>query len=312
MRTLALTLAVWLAAAAPTLAQEAEPDIEAQVEVQSEVDAPPPEYERLVTEALEESAAGRWAEARALFTQAHEAYPNARTLRGIGVVSFELRDYVAALRALRAALEDERRPLTDAQRAEAEQVIERARAFVAIYTVDALPEDARLIVDGHPATLEPDGTLLLGVGEHDLTVRLPSHDSDARLTVRGGEEGRLPVVVAALPMTAPEPAAPPPPLEASEPPLAAWVMAIGGGAVALVGGVLLALGLADVARVENASVGTEWSELQASYSRAPVLTGLGAGLLGVGGAVGVGGGVWLAASSGGAEGSAMLRLRGTF
>ena len=42
MRSLALTLAVWLAAAAPTLAQEAEPDVEAQAEAQVEVDASSP------------------------------------------------------------------------------------------------------------------------------------------------------------------------------------------------------------------------------------------------------------------------------
>ena len=71
---------------------------------------PPPEYQELIRQALEESSANRWAEARVFFRQAHEAFPNARTERGIGMVSFELRDYTDAVRHLTRALDDPRRP----------------------------------------------------------------------------------------------------------------------------------------------------------------------------------------------------------
>jgi outer membrane protein assembly factor BamD (BamD/ComL family) len=48
----------------------------------------------LIGDAVAEYEAGHYQEARALFRQAHEKQPTARTLRGIGMASFELRDYV--------------------------------------------------------------------------------------------------------------------------------------------------------------------------------------------------------------------------
>ena len=54
----------------------------------------------LIGDAVAEYDAGHFQEARALFRQAHEKSPTARTLRGIGMCSFELRDYVEAARAL--------------------------------------------------------------------------------------------------------------------------------------------------------------------------------------------------------------------
>jgi len=61
-------------------------------------------------DAVAEYEAGHYQEARALFRQAHEKSPTARTLRGIGMASFELRDYVEATRALTASLRDVRPP----------------------------------------------------------------------------------------------------------------------------------------------------------------------------------------------------------
>jgi hypothetical protein len=110
-------------------------------------------YRTLVDAALEESAAGRWEEARALFRQAHEVSPNARTLRGIGMASYELRDYAEAVRMLAGALDSTVTPLTEEQRAQVTELLGRARAFVGRYEVD-LPEGASLSVDGAAATLE--------------------------------------------------------------------------------------------------------------------------------------------------------------
>jgi len=73
---------------------------------------------------------GRWQEARALFQQAHEEYPNARTLRGIGMAAFEMRDYVGAYRALMQALASEERPLTRRQRRATQALLEETRAFI--------------------------------------------------------------------------------------------------------------------------------------------------------------------------------------
>lgn len=61
------------------------------------------------------------------------------------------------------------------------------------------------------------------------------------------------------------------------------VLLVSGGAVAVAGGVMLGLGLADRASVEDAPMGTAWSEVAAAAERAPVLEvsgvlGLGIGL----------------------------------
>src|SRR6185295_14720316 len=65
----------------------------------------------LLARAIAEYDAGRFLEARALFRRAQQESPSARTLRGIGMASFELRDYVAASRALGMSLKETRHPL---------------------------------------------------------------------------------------------------------------------------------------------------------------------------------------------------------
>src|SRR4029453_8230163 len=84
----------------------------------------------LIGDAVAEYDAGHFQEARALFRQAHEKQPTARTLRGIGMCSFELRDYVEATRALTASLREQRRPLTSEQKRHAEALLARAATLV--------------------------------------------------------------------------------------------------------------------------------------------------------------------------------------
>src|SRR5262245_19269943 len=128
----------------------------------------------LIGDAVAEYDAGHFQEARALFRQAHERQPTARTLRGIGMCSFELRDYVEATRALTQSLREQRRPLTSEQKRHAEALLARAHTFVGRYTVKVKPEGASLFVDGKPADLETDGVLLLPFGRHQLSLRCPS------------------------------------------------------------------------------------------------------------------------------------------
>lgn len=164
-------------------------------------------HRQLLADAVAEYNAGRYAEARALFRQAHEGSPSARTLRGIGMAAFELREYVEALRALNAALEAESRPLTDEQRQHVDSLIARANAFVGRYRVRLSPDEASLSVDGAPARLEPDGTLVLNLGEHELVARCPGCTAETRtVRVRGGEEEEMSFELRAEPAE-PEPAA---------------------------------------------------------------------------------------------------------
>ncbi|MCZ7679746.1 MAG: sigma 54-interacting transcriptional regulator [Sandaracinaceae bacterium] len=68
------------------------------------------QYRALIEEAVVEFDAGRFPEARSLFLRAHDLAPNARTLRGVGMASFEMRDYVEAYRALSSSLDETVRP----------------------------------------------------------------------------------------------------------------------------------------------------------------------------------------------------------
>src|SRR5262249_7114724 len=147
----------------------------------------------LVDQALSESAAGRWEEARAAFRKAHALYPNARTLRGIGMVSYEIRDYVDAVRELELALAQPRRALDDTQRREASALIEQARALIARYTTAGLSAATSIAIDGRPAQLEANGVILLAIGEHRIQIRDGARSGESRVTVRGGESGALPV-----------------------------------------------------------------------------------------------------------------------
>ena len=158
----------------------------------------------LIGDAVAEYDAGHFQEARALFRQAHEKSPTARTLRGIGMCSFEMRDYVEATRALTASLRETRRPLTSEQKRHAEALLARAHTFVGRFTIKVKPEGASLFVDGHPAELEPDGVLLLAFGRHQLSLRCPScapTEKDEDLTVSGGEHKEIELALAPAPPT---------------------------------------------------------------------------------------------------------------
>lgn len=152
---------------------------------------PSEEYERLVGAAVQEFNASQWVEARALFRQAHEISPNARTFRGLGLTSFELGDYVRALRAFRAAAADPRRPLSARQRTGIERLIERALRFVGVFEVE-MPELASITVDERPIEAEPDGSIVLGLGAHVFVVSRAGRESERQVVhVEGGERRSL-------------------------------------------------------------------------------------------------------------------------
>lgn len=149
-------------------------------------------YAQLINEAVGEFDAGRWEEALALFRAAHEVIPNARTLRGIGMAAFELRQYVDARRALEQALTDTRRALTPEQRRHVQGLLDRARTFTGRFRVRATPPDARVTIDGASPTLEPDGSLLLAIGSHEVAASMAGYRAARRpIAVRGGEDEEL-------------------------------------------------------------------------------------------------------------------------
>lgn len=149
-------------------------------------------YDALIEGAVQEFAAHRFQEARALFRQAHHVSPNARTLRGIGLCSYELREYVEAYRALTAALDDPRRALTDEQRAQVQSLLAATGRFVGVFRLDMTPADASVSVDDVEATIESDGRLVLPLGSHGIDARASGFVTTSRtLEVVGGESETL-------------------------------------------------------------------------------------------------------------------------
>lgn len=155
-------------------------------------ESPSDEYGRVIDEALAEFASRNYVEAHALFLRAHAIEPNARTLRGLGVVSFELRRYAACVTYLDAALVAEVRPLDGTLRSSAERLRERARSFVGELWLTLAPAEATIQVDGFPVERPPAGApLWLDLGDHTLRFEAEGYAAQQRgLTVRGSEANR--------------------------------------------------------------------------------------------------------------------------
>jgi tetratricopeptide (TPR) repeat protein len=203
-----------------------------------------PAYRKAIKEGLAEFSALHFEEARSLFRRAHDISPNARTFRGIGMTSFELRDYVAAVRNLSAALKDSRKPLSSEQRKNAQDLLERSRALVDVYLLAVSPHEARVLIDGRAPELDDDGTLLLGVGQHNLEVSAPDMVMRSLpINVRGGERKELSVtleptfVASASPTDAAGVEAPAKPRSdvASNKVATIWLLAGGGAALLAIG-----------------------------------------------------------------------------
>jgi tetratricopeptide (TPR) repeat protein len=179
------------------------------VVVASPVRADPPpssEYTQRVNEALAEFEMNHFEEAREQFKRAHELYPNARTLRGLGMVEFELRHYQISIRFLEQALESTVKPLSDSLRAETQDLLGRARGYVGELRVAVEPPGASVSIDGLPVDVAEAPTLMLEVGDHHLDVRATGYMGQTRrITVEGNSHQELELRLELLP-TEPEPA----------------------------------------------------------------------------------------------------------
>jgi hypothetical protein len=146
------------------------------------------EYTALIEEALSEVRDNHFVEARALFARAHALYPNARTLRGLGMMSYELRAYAESIDFFEQALSSDEKPLDASLRKDAEALMKRARRFVATLRLAVNPPNLQVTVDGKDARVTPVGALRVDAGTHTLGFHAPGYDSQNRkLDVRGGE-----------------------------------------------------------------------------------------------------------------------------
>ncbi|MET0388012.1 MAG: hypothetical protein ABW321_18715 [Polyangiales bacterium] len=135
----------------------------------------PPTYYQLVDSALREYHARRYAEAKTLMHQAHAVWPNARTYRGLGKVSFELAHYRDAFVYLDQAQRSRLQPLDAAMREDAEHVKRLAQAQLVPVELRLVPSDAVVRVDGAIETSARTGRLVLDPGVHTVEVSAPGH-----------------------------------------------------------------------------------------------------------------------------------------
>jgi hypothetical protein len=156
-------------------------------------EAPEPAgYRETIEQALSEYGHQNYEEASTLFSRAHALYPNARTLRGMGMAAFELRRYEESANQLEAALASQVRPLDGELRSETSALLSRARGFLAVVNVEIKPTTATLLLDGQP--VKPGNELNLRLGEHVLEVRAEDYRPERRtLRVHGGEVLRIEV-----------------------------------------------------------------------------------------------------------------------
>jgi hypothetical protein len=152
--------------------------------------AKPDEYKKAIEGAVLEFDSGNWAEARVLFEHAHALRPSARTLRGMGKVSFELKEYVRAEKELNAALLELRSPLSEQQRHELLGLLLRITKFIGRLTIRVKPPEAAasIMLDG----ARVEGELKLDLGPHELSIQAPGYRSLHRtISVEGGKTTRL-------------------------------------------------------------------------------------------------------------------------
>jgi hypothetical protein len=161
-------------------------------------DEAPQGYQQAIAQALSELEASNFPEALEEFRRAHALFPNARTLRGLGMVEFELRNYAECVQLLQESLASAVKPLDAKLRADTETLLARARRYLGEVRVETDPSSATLIVDGSIVPVGKHGAILLEVGEHTLEVQSPGHAPATRVVqVRGGTRHELHISLSA-------------------------------------------------------------------------------------------------------------------
>jgi tetratricopeptide (TPR) repeat protein len=153
---------------------------------------PRDDYRELVRRALAAFDLKHWDKARELFSAAHEIEPNARTLRGLGMVAFEMEDFVQAYKLLYQSLHDRRRPLEGALREKTEDLLKRTRLLVGRVRMSVTPDESLVRMDGE--SVDPTAELWVTIGLHLLTVEARGYETKKiSLDIRDGDDQQIEV-----------------------------------------------------------------------------------------------------------------------
>jgi len=156
-------------------------------------------YRALIAKALQEYSLGHWAEARVYFSDAHAIWPNARTLRGLGMACYEARAYDESIDFLQRALENRVQPLTTKLATEARELLDQATRFVGRVVVDVQPSIGAVTIDSKPVQTRSDGSIFINPGEHQLDVTASGYELVHRkFVVDPGQRLRLHVELISL------------------------------------------------------------------------------------------------------------------
>lgn len=148
------------------------------------------EFRAVIQQALAKVNAGDWEEARRLFLEAHRIRPSAEALRMAAVTSYELGEYTVTIGHAEEALAVEVHGLNEERRADAEELIARARRFTTELTLSVVPEaasaNARVLVDGR--SVEVGESVLVDHGDHVIEVAAAGYTAhEETLTLRERE-----------------------------------------------------------------------------------------------------------------------------
>lgn len=154
-------------------------------------------YEERVAAAVAAYGSADFQRARVLFLEAHALDPSARTLRAIGMCSYNLGDPIDALLQLEAALVDGRKPLAGELRTSSLDVLFRSQQKIGLFRLELTPAVTRVTLADGPPRLTTRGELLLLPGERKLRFEAPGHVAQQRtLHVHAGERSVLRVTLA--------------------------------------------------------------------------------------------------------------------
>jgi hypothetical protein len=151
----------------------------------------PAGYDEASSKGVRAFAAGRYLEARGHFTDAHRIWPTARSLRALGHCEYELRNYGVAVGLLEQSLASHERPLDGVQRAESEELLARARGYVANFKITTIPEGSHVTIDGLPMAMTRTG-VMLPVGLHFVEVSAEGYHTRRReLEIQGAVDQEI-------------------------------------------------------------------------------------------------------------------------
>ncbi|HEX6240186.1 MAG TPA: PEGA domain-containing protein, partial [Polyangiales bacterium] len=106
----------------------------------------------------------------------------------LGMVEFELRNYVDAVTYLEGALDASVKRLEGEMRSKTESLLERARAYVGSVRLEVAPTEAEVLVDGFPVPAHARANLRLSVGDHVFEFRAAGYADQRRAIKLRGEQ----------------------------------------------------------------------------------------------------------------------------